>query len=244
MASSHRDCSGPSGRATSRATSPTAMAMAEPNSVMGAACAGKARAAMAMKSAAGTPRIMIASTPRSDALTVVGSRVVAVQALASAPASTAQGKSRSGDATSAGYPLDLTFYQTVKGITAASHIVKPGGRILVVSACTEGAGAPEFCEMLERFPTPQAFLDHVAENPVVVDQWQLEKLALVCRDKELLFYVPGLEARFRDKLWGRTFDSVNEAVAATLAGLDAGARIAVIPEGPYVLARVEEGVLA
>ena len=107
-----------------------------------------------------------------------------------------------------------------------------------------GAGAPEFCEMLERFPTPQAFLDHVAENPVVVDQWQLEKLALVCRDKELLFYVPGLEARFRDKLWGRTFDSVNEALAATLDGLDAGARIAVIPEGPYVLARVEEGVLA
>lgn len=146
--------------------------------------------------------------------------------------------------TSAGYPLDLTFYQTVKGITAASHIVKPGGRILVASACTEGAGAPEFCEMLERFPTPQAFLDHVAGNPVVVDQWQLEKLALVCLNKELLFYVPGLESRFRDKLWGRTFDSINEAVAATLVGLDADARIAVIPEGPYVLARVEEGVLA
>ena len=27
--------------------------------------------------------------------------------------------------TAAGYPLDLTFYQAVKGITAASHIVKP-----------------------------------------------------------------------------------------------------------------------
>src|SRR5262249_15232811 len=26
----------------------------------------------------------------------------------------------------AGYPLDLTFYQAIKGITAASHIVKPG----------------------------------------------------------------------------------------------------------------------
>ena len=146
--------------------------------------------------------------------------------------------------TSAGYPLDLTFYQTVKGITAASHIVKPGGRILVVSACTEGAGAPEFCEMLERFPTPQAFLDHVAENPVVVDQWQLEKLALVCRDKERLFHVPGLEPQYREKLWGRTFENVNDAIRATLEGLGPDARIAVIPEGPYVLARVEEGVPA
>lgn len=146
--------------------------------------------------------------------------------------------------TAAGYPLDLTFYQTVKGITAASHIVKPGGRILVVSACPEGAGAPEFCEMLERFPDPQAFLDHLTGTPVVVDQWQLEKLALVCRDKELFFYVPGLESRYRDKLWGKTFDDVNAAIAATLAELPTDARIAVIPEGPYVLARVEEGVLA
>lgn len=146
--------------------------------------------------------------------------------------------------TSAGYPLDLTFYQTVKGITAASHIVKTGGRILVISACTEGAGAPEFCDMLEKFPTPQAFLDHVAENPVVVDQWQLEKLALVCRDKELLFHVPGLEARYQHKLWGVHYSDVQEAIGAVLHGLNAGARVAVIPEGPYVLARVEEGVLA
>jgi hypothetical protein len=53
-----------------------------------------------------------------------------------------------------------------------------------------------------------------------------------------------LEARYQDKLWGRTFADVNDAVAAALAGLPSGARIAVIPEGPYVLARVEEGVLA
>jgi nickel-dependent lactate racemase len=146
--------------------------------------------------------------------------------------------------TCAGYPLDLTFYQTVKGITAASHIVKPGGRILVVSACTEGAGAPEFCEMLEQFPTPDSFLDHVASRPVVVDQWQLEKLALVCRDKTLLFHVPGLEPRYKAKLWGETYDDVQGAIEATLEGLPSSARVAVIPEGPYVLARVEEAVTA
>jgi nickel-dependent lactate racemase len=40
--------------------------------------------------------------------------------------------------TAAGYPLDLTFYQAVKGITAAQHILKPGGRILLAAACEEG----------------------------------------------------------------------------------------------------------
>jgi len=98
--------------------------------------------------------------------------------------------------------------------------------------------------MLEKFATPQEFLDHVAERPVIVDQWQLEKLALVCRDKELLFYVPGLEARYQSKLWGRTFATVAEAISAALEGVPRTARIAVIPEGPYVLARVEEAVTA
>ncbi len=42
--------------------------------------------------------------------------------------------------TSAGYPLDLTFYQSVKGVTAASQIVRQGGRILLFGACEEGRG--------------------------------------------------------------------------------------------------------
>ena len=48
----------------------------------------------------------------------------------------------------AGYPLDLTFYQIVKGITAATHMVKPGGRILIVAQCAEGVGSPEFARRL------------------------------------------------------------------------------------------------
>src|SRR5437762_9621550 len=55
--------------------------------------------------------------------------------------------------TSAGYPLDLTFYQAIKGVTAASHIVKSGGKILLLAACEEGAGAPEFSRMLRENPS-------------------------------------------------------------------------------------------
>src|SRR5215472_14695900 len=65
----------------------------------------------------------------------------------------------------AGYPLDLTFYQTVKGITAASHIVRPGGRILVVGACEEGAGAPEFRHMILEGKSDRQFLDDSGGAP-------------------------------------------------------------------------------
>ena len=140
--------------------------------------------------------------------------------------------------TSAGYPLDLTFYQTVKGITAAQHIVKPGGRILVFSECAEGAGAPEFQEMMKRFASDKAFMDHIGGAPVTVDQWQLEKLALVTAQKQVLFYTPGLPADFDATLWGPRFANPEAAISALLDGLAPGARVAVIPEGPYVLARV------
>ncbi len=140
--------------------------------------------------------------------------------------------------TAAGYPLDLTFYQSIKGITAASHIVKPGGRILLAAACDEGPGAAEFSRMLKEHPSDDAFLKHIENGPVVVDQWQLEKLALVTREKKVLFYTPGLPAQYHANLWGPVFPSIEDALAALTQGLPPGARIAVIPEGPYVLAKV------
>jgi nickel-dependent lactate racemase len=139
--------------------------------------------------------------------------------------------------TSAGYPLDLTYYQAIKGVTAAQHIVKPGGKILLVAACEEGTGAPEFRRMLKEFPTAKGFLDHIADAEVIVDQWQLEKLALVAEKAELLFYVPGLPADYYPTLWGTAFNSATAAAEALMSDLKPGAAVAIIPEGPYVLAK-------
>jgi nickel-dependent lactate racemase len=141
--------------------------------------------------------------------------------------------------TAAGYPLDLTFYQAVKGLTAAQHIVKPGGRILLLASCDEGPGAEEFRTMLKTTAPASEFLEAIATSPVVVDQWQLEKLAMVTQRADLYFYVPGLPADYYPSLWGRAFASPEAALAALTEDLPAGARIAVIPEGPYVLAKVE-----
>jgi nickel-dependent lactate racemase len=51
----------------------------------------------------------------------------------------------------AGYPLDLTFYQLIKGITAAQHIAKARGRILVIGECAEGIGSSEFAHKLRAY---------------------------------------------------------------------------------------------
>jgi len=141
--------------------------------------------------------------------------------------------------TAAGYPLDLTFYQAVKGVTAAQHIVRPGGRILLIAACQEGSGAAEFSEMLKTAPGDEQFLEQITHTPVIVDQWQLEKLAMVTRKLDLLYYVPGLPADYYPALWGQAFSSEKEALTAFFEGLPPGAKVAVIPEGPYVLAKLQ-----
>jgi nickel-dependent lactate racemase len=142
--------------------------------------------------------------------------------------------------TAAGYPLDMTFYQTIKGVTAVQHILKPDGKILILSECAEGVGSAEFTKMMRGYLGPQAFLDAIEHTPVEVDQWQLEKLALVGLHHDVLFYMPGIAREDLGALRSNAFDSAPAALAGLITGLPKNARVAVIPDGPYAYARVQE----
>jgi nickel-dependent lactate racemase len=137
----------------------------------------------------------------------------------------------------AGYPLDLTFYQIVKGVTAAQHITKPGGRILLLGECAEGMGSAEFASRMRTLTGYQNFLDEIENTPVEVDQWQLEKLALTGVKNELFFYAPGVAKSELGSAGAQAFGDLNEAVAALLKGLPADARVVLVPDGPYTYAR-------
>jgi len=137
----------------------------------------------------------------------------------------------------AGHPLDLTFYQTIKGITAVQHIVKPGGKILVMSECSEGIGSPEFAEKLRGYEGPQQFLDAIRDTPVIADQWQLEKMAMVELKHPLLVYAPGTKPQQLGSLGESSFTYEQDAVRALIDGLGPGATVAVVPDGPYAFAR-------
>jgi nickel-dependent lactate racemase len=50
----------------------------------------------------------------------------------------------------AGYPLDKTYYQTVKGMVSALDILEPEGELIVASACSEGLGSKHYVEAQRR----------------------------------------------------------------------------------------------
>ena len=81
------------------------------------------------------------------------------------------------------------------------------------------------------------FMRHIEGSPVEVDQWQLEKLALVTERLNVLWYIPGVPQNLQSKVWGRTFTTPSEAANALFSSLKPGARVALVPEGPYVLAQ-------
>jgi hypothetical protein len=91
--------------------------------------------------------------------------------------------------------------------------------------------------MLAENPSDRQFMDRIKSAPVVVDQWQLEKLGLVTSKLQALYYVPGLPAEYHPALWGKSYPTAHAAIEALTSSLPTGATIAVMPEGPYVLAR-------
>ena len=140
----------------------------------------------------------------------------------------------------AGYPLDITWYQAVKGLMGALPIIKKGGTIILVASLTEGLGSPEFKQVLSENPDLKAFKKRILETDYfVMDQWQLEEFAKVVEKCKVKVYSKGLEHSVLNKCHVTPIDSVEQAIAESLQEYGPSARIAVIPKGPYVLACVE-----
>jgi nickel-dependent lactate racemase len=142
----------------------------------------------------------------------------------------------------AGYPLDTTFYQSIKGMTGALPIVKAGGTIVVAASMTEGIGSPEFQQLFAENRTLEGFMERIlGRDYFVMDQWQLEELAKVRRKARVRVVTHGLPAETLRGLFVDPAPTVEQAVAEALQQYGPGARVAVIPKGPYVIPAIAAG---
>jgi nickel-dependent lactate racemase len=136
-----------------------------------------------------------------------------------------------------GAPLDSTFYQSIKGIATASAVVKPGGAILLCAALTEGVGSASFEKLLRESADPRAFEARLDDDRFfAIDQWMVQHLCQAHRRARVLVYSDGLPAAAIAELMVEPAASPAAGIAAALAGRGPEARIAVLPQGPYVLA--------
>ncbi len=140
---------------------------------------------------------------------------------------------------SAGYPLDTTFYQSVKGMVAAADIVKPGGTVILAASLSQGIGSEPFQRLFEENSSIDQFMDRIlGSDYFVMDQWQLEELAKILRKARVVVVTEGLPRETLQRLFVESAPSVEDAVAECLARYGSNATIAVVPKGPYVIAQV------
>ena len=136
----------------------------------------------------------------------------------------------------AGYPLDTTWYQAIKGLTGALPIVKQGGTIILTASLTEGIGSPEFQQLMADNPDLGVFKERIlGKDYFVMDQWQLEEFAKVAAKCKVKVVTQGMSAAALRQCHVEPAASVEKAVADSLAEYGPSAMVAVIPKGPYVL---------
>jgi nickel-dependent lactate racemase len=139
--------------------------------------------------------------------------------------------------TAGGYPLDISMYQSVKGIAVAANIVKDGGTILLISACEEGL--PDYGEygaIMREADTPQDLL-RLIHSPgySMQDQWDAQIQAQICQRVKLYIHSDGLTNEEIRQIFGIPCNDVEHTVSELLKEYGPGARIAVLPAGALAI---------
>ncbi|HTH98243.1 MAG TPA: nickel-dependent lactate racemase [Stellaceae bacterium] len=138
---------------------------------------------------------------------------------------------------SAGYPLDKTYYQTVKGMVTPIDILEPGGTLIIASECSEGFGSGEFRAAQARLVTlgPEKFLATLTSKSLAeIDEWQTEMQLKPMRLGRIQLYTGGLDAEERRITGVELIESVDRAIADSISA-HGDPHVAIIPEGPYVI---------
>lgn len=139
----------------------------------------------------------------------------------------------------AGYPLDKTYYQTVKGMVGPIDILAPGGDLIIASQCSEGMGSPEFIEAQVRLVEsgPDAFLKSILKKSHAdIDEWQTQMQLKPMAIGNVHLFSDQLSPNDHQRTGVHVVADIDQAIAQSLANSPDQA-IAVIPEGPYVVPR-------
>jgi lactate racemase len=136
-----------------------------------------------------------------------------------------------------GYPLDETYYQTVKGMVTPLDILEPGGTLIIASECSGGFGSAHFRTAQAQLVRvgPDAFLQGLQRKTLAdIDEWQTQKQLQPMRLGRVQLFTGGLSAEERTLTGVEPIDSVEHAIRASVERTGDPA-VAIIPEGPYVV---------
>lgn len=143
--------------------------------------------------------------------------------------------------TNGGSPLDQNLYQSVKGMSAAAQIAEPGALIVLMAKCDDGFPAHgTFRTSLLASSSPADLLDEIHEREETQhDQWQVQILASILVKHRVALYSTLADGDVVAAHLTPTHDVLG-TLRAELERRGRPTRIAVMPQGPYVIPYVAE----
>jgi lactate racemase len=139
--------------------------------------------------------------------------------------------------TNSGYPLDLNLYQSVKGMSAASTVVRPGGVILIAAECWDGI--PDhglYAELLREAGSPARVLEMVRQPGFLEqDQWQVQIQAQIQLKADVFVYSEYLRPEQVRAALLEPAASVEGMLRELVEKFGPSARIGIMPEGPQTV---------
>jgi nickel-dependent lactate racemase len=136
-----------------------------------------------------------------------------------------------------GYPLDQNLYQAVKGMSAASRVVKPGGTIICAAECRDGLPSHgAYGRVLAAQPTPECLLEMIkTPGYAMPDQWQVQIQAQIQMAAKVLVKADGLSHSELKAAHLQPIDDVESAVCEALRAAGPEATLCVLPQGPQTI---------
>ncbi len=140
-------------------------------------------------------------------------------------------------ASAGGHPKDINVYQSQKAVASAARIVRPGGTIVLVAACPEGAGSPHYEQWVSTKRSRREVLDAFRAEGFRIGPHKAFQLA---RDTEhaRLLVCSDLPDELARRLLLEPVADLRTAVDLAVADLPPGERVAVLPHAASMIPEV------
>lgn len=131
-----------------------------------------------------------------------------------------------------GHPKDIDLYQSQKAIEEATHVVKPGGNVLVTARCSEGSGSKLFEAWMDEAYTADDIIRRIKED-FVMGGHKAYQIAREVQRAKIHLYSEIPPGRVRAWLMTpvRSTQDIDQRIAQSQS-------VMVLPQATLVLARV------
>lgn len=141
-------------------------------------------------------------------------------------------------ASAGGYPKDINLYQSQKAMTHASLFCKPGGKIILVAECREGAGSAGYLQFMQGVRSVNEVMDKFQKTGFTVGPHKAFQIARLLEDFDI-YLLSAIPAELVRSLLLKPLEVSANAIQQMILQEPVQSRIALLPFATACIPKME-----